>query len=269
MEVFEEKGKIPRVLIFGGTTESLSVLDFLIGFDLDVILSVATEYGRECAGEDRRVQVICGRMDRGEILSYIRKNSIDLVIDATHPFAVEATANIRWACGEAQTEYRRCLREEMSVPAKTEGQIVCVSSVEEAVEYLRLTKGNILITTGSKELKRFCEIPDYQTRCYARVLSVPESVCSSANCGFSGRNLIAMRAPFSKEMNIATIHYADAAFFVTKETGDAGGMKEKIQACFETGTTLVVIRRPKEAGGSVEEVCDELDKKFEKYRLTV
>lgn len=270
MESFEEKAEdIPRVLIFGGTTESLSILDFLKGFDLDVVLSVATEYGRECAGKYERTQIISGRMDREEIFLYIRKESVDLVIDATHPFAMEITANIRWACEKAQTEYIRCLREEMEAPKEMPGQIVSVSSVGEAVEYLSSTKGNILITTGSKELKRFCEIPDYQTRCYARVLSVPESVRSSAKCGFSGRNLIAMHAPFSKEMNIATIHYADAAFFVTKETGDAGGMKEKLKACSETGTTLVVIRRPKETGSSVEEICDKLDEKFQKYRLTV
>lgn len=146
------------------------------------------------------------------------------------------------------------------------GEIVCMDSVREAVEYLKSVKGNILITTGSKELWKFCEIPDYQTRCFARVLSVPDSVASSAGCGFLGRHLIAMQAPFSKEMNIATIHYADASFFVTKESGEAGGMKEKIQACSETGTTLVVIRRPGETGKPVKEVCGDLDKKFQKYK---
>ena len=39
-------------------------------------------------------------------------------------------------------------------------------------------------------------------------------------------------------------------------------MKEKIQACTETGTTLVVIRRPKETGRSVEEVCKDLREKY-------
>ncbi len=269
MDAVKKNERIPRVLIFGGTTESLRVLDFLEGFDLYVVLSVATEYGRECAGKHGRLQVICGRMDREEILSYIKENFIHLVIDATHPFALEITANIRWACKEAQTEYMRCLREELEAAEEMPVQIVRVSSVDEAGEDLSVTEGNILITTGSKELRKFCRIPDYKTRCFARVLSVPESVQSSVECGFTGRNLIAMRPPFSKEMNVATIHYADAVFFVTKETGDAGGMKEKIQACLETGTTLVVIRRPREAGGLVEEICDELDKKFLKYRLTV
>ncbi len=280
MEAFEkEKGKIPGVLIFGGTTESLAILDDLQDFDLDVTLSVATEYGRECAGKRKGVKIISGRMDREEILLYIREHSVDLVIDATHPFALEVTENIRWACEQIPVEYIRCLRDEIKLQdemrgqdctdAQTELQVVYVASVSEAAAYLSSTKGNILITTGSKELSKFCEIPDYRTRCYARVLSVPESVKSGAECGFIGRNLIAMHPPYSKEMNIAVIHYADAAFFVTKETGKAGGMREKMQACSETGTTLVVIRRPGEAGSSVRELRMELDQRFQKYKQTV
>ena len=33
----------------------------------------------------------------------------------------------------------------------------------EAVEYLKSTEGDILVTTGSKELEAFCALPDYKT----------------------------------------------------------------------------------------------------------
>ena len=256
------EGKLPGILLFGGTTESLELLAFLRTLRAEVTVSVATEYGKEGIAEDEKTKVICGRMDREEMSSFIQEHSIDLVIDATHPFAAEVTRQIMQACERTETEYIRCLREETKTPEEGTDQAVYVSSVKEAVEYLKTVKGRILITTGSKELRRFCEIPDYRARCCARVLSVPDSIMSSAECGFSGKNLIAMQAPFSKEMNIAAIHYADADFFVTKESGDAGGMKEKIQACTETGTTLVVIRRPKETGRSVEEVCKDLREKY-------
>ena len=113
MDAVKKNERIPRVLIFGGTTESLRVLDFLEGFDLYVVLSVATEYGRECAGKHGRLQVICGRMDREEILSYIKENFIHLVIDATHPFALEITArrpgqNISGVCEKSWKRQRRC-----------------------------------------------------------------------------------------------------------------------------------------------------------------
>ena len=53
----DKKEKIPKVLIFGGTTESQTVLGFLQEFDLDIILSVATEYGRDTAVKNDRVKV--------------------------------------------------------------------------------------------------------------------------------------------------------------------------------------------------------------------
>ena len=53
---------------------------------------------------------------------------------------------------------------------------------------------------------------------------------------------------------------------MTKETGDAGGMKEKIQACSETGTTMIVVRHPRESGSTPDEVCEELNRRFQIYR---
>lgn len=264
--VEEVKEDVPEVIVFGGTTESLRVFDFLKKFDLKITLSVATEYGRKGVREGGNAKVICGRMDREEILALIRENAFDLVIDATHPFATEATANIRWACREASAEYIRCLREETETLREREDRTVYAASIEEAVEYLRIRKGNVLITTGSKDLKKFCDLPDYQTRCCARVLSVTDSVKAAAGCGFAGKNLIAMQGPFSKEMNIAAIRYADAAYLVMKESGGAGGMNEKLKACYETGATPVVIRRPKENGSSVDEVCGYIEKRYQRYK---
>ncbi len=49
----------------------------------------------------------------------------------------------------------------------------------------------------------------------------------SVALGFEGKHLIAMQEPFSKEMNVATIHQTGAKYFVTKESGKAGGFGEK------------------------------------------
>ena len=68
-----------------------------------------------------------------------------------------------------------------------------------------------------------------------------------------GAHLIAMQGPFSKELNIAMLKDTDADYFVTKESGKAGGFEEKLEAAKETGVTLVVIGRPAETGHSVEE----------------
>ena len=67
-----------------------------------------------------------------------------------------------------------------------------------------------------------------------------------------------MQGPFSMEMNLALLHQTEAAYFVTKETGRAGGFEEKAEAAETAGAVLVVIGRPEENGESVEKVKEKL-----------
>ena len=92
------------------------------------------------------------------------------------------------------------------------------------------TEGNVLLTTGSKELKVFTEIPSYRDRLYARVLSLPSVVETCSEYGFEGKHLIAMQGPFSREMNEAMLRQYQCSYLVTKDSGKAGGFEEKIQA---------------------------------------
>ena len=106
--------------------------------------------------------------------------------------------------------------------------------------------GNILITTGSKELHLYTQIPDYESRCTARVLPAQSVVETCTELGFTGKHLICMQGPFDLEMNLATLRYANADFLVTKASGKNGGYDEKCEAALATGVHLVVIGRPKE-----------------------
>lgn len=154
------------------------------------------------------------------------------------------------ACGGA------CADEKEDGRAGTGRGQVCVGSVDEAVEYLKRTKGNILVTTGSKELRKFTKLPGWGDRVYARVLSLPAVVSQCASMGFYGRRLIAMEGPFSREMNLALLHSTGAAWMVTKESGAAGGFDEKAEAARMAGVGLVVIGRPEEKGISLRETLN-------------
>ena len=82
-----------------------------------------------------------------------------MVIDATHPYAAEVTANIRLACEAAKKPYLRLLRSGHQVNDK---DVVYVDSVADAVAYLQNTQGNVLATTGSKELAEYTKLADYR-----------------------------------------------------------------------------------------------------------
>ncbi len=264
---YRQKDEKRRILIFSGTTEGNRIAQALCELPVKVYVSVATEYGKVCAKEWSEAEVVSGRMDTGEIEKFLRDHQIEMVIDATHPFARVVTENVRNVCLAMKTTYIRCVRdvEELEKTDRLkEEQEVWVENIEQAVTYLEQTTGNVLLTTGGKELHKYTKLSRYQERCYARVLSTEKSIKDAITCGFEGKHLIAMQGPFSKEMNIALLHYAAANYLVTKESGKAGGFEEKLEAAKEAGAKIVVIRRPTENGYSVDETIKEVVRWIEK-----
>lgn len=122
------------------------------------------------------------------------------------------------------------------------------------MNFWRGSEGNILLTTGSKELGKYTALSDAGERIYARVLSLPSVMETCKGYGFEGKHLIGMQGPFSMELNAAMLRQFDCKYLVTKDTGKAGGFQEKIDAALSCGTVPVIIGRPlKEEGLSVAE----------------
>lgn len=227
---------------------------------IPVAVCVATAYGQTLMEESPRVTVHAGRLTTEEMEALFEQEGAPLIIDATHPYAVAVSENIRRACEETGREYLRLLRAES---AQDMADCVLVHSVEEAVDYLKGTEGNVLVTTGSKELHKFTAIPGYEQRIFARVLSTKEVAAQCAELGFAGRNLICMQGPFSLELNVALLKEFDAKYLVTKDSGSTGGFAEKQEAARQAGATLVLIGRPTETGGkSYGQVQEILRKRF-------
>ena len=87
--------------------------------------------------------------------------------------------------------YERVLREKGAYQDKA----VYVEDTEAAVRFLEDTKGNILLTTGSKELGKFTALSDAGERIYARVLSLPSVMETCKGYGFEGKHLIGIHTP--------------------------------------------------------------------------
>ena len=104
-----------RAVVFSGTTEGRVFSKQLAALGAEVLVSVATPLGAEEQGERSGITVHCGRLTPEEMTALLQ--GADLCVDATHPYAVEATRNIRAACKTAGTEYRRLLRPESPLPA--------------------------------------------------------------------------------------------------------------------------------------------------------
>ena len=238
-----------KVIVFAGTTEGYEISRFLSENQLPVLACVATEYGSKSLQENSCLHVQAGRLDEQQMRDLFFREKPELVLDATHPYASEVTQNIRKACEETGVSYIRILR-----TGSEQQNAVYVRDAKEAAEYLKGTEGNVLLTTGSKELAVFTSVSDYNKRLFARVLSLPSVIESCQALGFEGRNLIAMQGPFSKELNQAMLEQYQCRYLVTKDSGKAGGFLEKIQAAEALGVTAVIIGRPlAEEGLSLKE----------------
>ena len=248
-----------KVIVFAGTTEGYELCRFLSEHQISVYACAATEYGGKALTETPYLHIHTGRLSREEMEAFFLKEAPNFVLDATHPYAAEVTDNIKSACEKTGFFYQRVLREQGRQAEKA----VYVESTEAAAEFLNTTEGNVLLTTGSKELKKFLGVKDYKERLYARVLSLPSVMEECSAAGFEGKHLIGMQGPFSRELNEAMLRQFHCRYLVTKDSGKAGGFQEKIEAAFSCGAIPVIIGRPlKEEGLSLVECKKWLSQKF-------
>ena len=237
-----------RVVVFSGTTEGRTLSYTLADRGIPVEVCVATEYGKIDQGEYPGVTIRAGRLTEAEMAALLDRST--LCVDATHPYATQVTANIRRATQRAGAVYKRLLR-----PASplSEG-CWTAGDAAEAVRLLKDTRGNILLTTGAKELTAFA--PLGTQRLFARVLPLDSSLTACREAGIAPARIIAMQGPFGTELNVALLHQFAIRYLVTKDGGSPGGFAEKCAAARACGVQLVVLRRPPEDGEPYEQILE-------------
>lgn len=251
--------KLKEILIFAGTTEGRKLSECLAEAGIAHTVCVATEYGEIVLKENPFMTVHRGRMDKDQIKGFIQSGKFEAVIDATHPYADIVTENIKAAMNGMHIPYLR-LKREMKYSQK-EDNVFYFESNEACAKALEKMQGNILLTTGSKELEKFCVSEDVKSRLFVRILPGLESLSLCIAQGIKGKQIIALQGPFSIEMNEAMIRQYEISCLVTKQSGASGGYFEKIEAAKRMGISVFAIGHPgKDEGYSFREVCDELEK---------
>lgn len=243
-------------LVFGGTLEGRSLSEWMSLMGWNHTVCVATEYGGEVLEPREGVSIRQGRMNEEEMIRFLAEGDYLAVVDATHPYAVEVSKNIRKACSAAGIPCIRLLRDTQG--EEREDGLIYVGDSREAASLLEKRQGKIFLSTGSKELSVYVNGLSDPSRLFVRVLPSAEVVESCRKLGLEGKQICAMQGPFSREINEAMLRQVGASYLVTKDTGKTGGFPEKLQAAAAVGVQVVVIRRPGEEGDSLEEVKQEL-----------
>ena len=238
-----------KVLVFGGTTEGRLLARELSALGAQVTVSVATALGAEELRGVPPLTVCVGRKDTRQMREMLPGFAV--CVDATHPYAAEASGNIRAAGLAAGVPDRRLLRGASALPPDS----VVVPDAPAAARWLAGTQGNILLATGAKELAAFAGLD--AERLYPRVLPTHEGLAACEAAGVPHGNIIALQGPFTRELNEALMRRFDIGYLVTKDGGAPGGFGEKAQAARNVGARLVVIRRPADSGEDYAAVLNE------------
>ncbi|TWU31267.1 Precorrin-6A reductase [Candidatus Brocadiaceae bacterium S225] len=235
-----------------GTEEGREIVKRLNDKGAGVITTVATEYGREIY-EKIGLGHLCiqGRLDIKELSELIRDKNIDILIDATHPYATQVSYNAIKASEEIGIKYIRLQRpasvtedDDIGGTATEKQEFVhIVADMDEAVSWCSESdKKRILLTTGFSSAEKFVKLKD-KKEIYIRILPMPEHIRQCVSIGIKPSNILALQGPFSLELNTAIYNQYKIDIVVTKDSGKTGGVPEKIQSASAAGIDIVIIKR--------------------------
>lgn len=228
-----------KVLIFGGTTEGRLISQVLSNNNISCDLCVATEYGEQVLEDSENINVYVGRMSINEMRDFYIRNNTKIIIDVTHPYATLVSENIK----KSIINNIKLIRFERDTNIDEKNDCCTFfDSIEDCINALKNKTGNILLTTGSKDLNKFCKNEEIKNRIIARVIPGIESLKLCYDAGLDGKQIIAIQGPFSESMNLLQIKEYGINTLVTKQSGSVGGWNEKINACKKSGINCYVIK---------------------------
>ncbi|MBV9489714.1 MAG: precorrin-3B C(17)-methyltransferase [Verrucomicrobia bacterium] len=230
------------IWVFAGTSDGNDLAAALAGAGHRVVVSVASDYGREAAGRAVPGVAVCaGRMGPEGRKRTLTDSAAVAIVDATHPFAAEIS---RQLMGIAQDTGIPYLRYERPVAEPVAGAHYRRSAEEAAATAAALGR-RIFLAVGVKDLATFLRRSDEDEReWYVRLAPDALSIEKALDLGVPRSRICAMQGPFSRAFNLALWRDWAIDCVVTKDSGEAGGFPAKAEAAAALGSPLVVLERP-------------------------
>lgn len=221
------------ILILGGTAEAKALaLQLSTQAQYRITLSLA---GRTKAPAEQPVPVRIGGFGGPEgLANFLRENAIDLLIDATHPFAARISANAEKAAAMAGVDILALRRPAWSRQAGDRWH--AVADIAAAVQALDIAPRRVFLTLGRQELIPFEAMPqhDYLVRSVDPVeppLALPHV------------SYLTARGPFSEDREIELLEQHAIDLIVSKNSGGSASAG-KIGAARRLGIEIILIERP-------------------------
>lgn len=228
------------ILLLGGTSETATLAEALATAGYRVLVSTATDIPLS-VGSHRNIAHRTGRLSEPAMKALIQQEGIQVIVDATHPYASEIRTMAGRMADALGIHYLPFVRPRAAIP----GDVRVVATHEEAAKIACSAKGPVLLTIGSKDLRPYAKAAALSnTPLVVRVLPHPDSIDSCRRAGIPVERIVAGRGPFGIEDNRQVIRQFDIKVLVTKNSGTAGGIMEKLEASRLENCLVVVVDRP-------------------------
>ena len=250
-----------RILLLGGTKDSTNIIEHVKNnYDAYILTTTTTEYGAKLAKESGSDEVIARPLPKDELTEIITKENIDLLIDATHPFAAHITQTSVSIANELKMPFIRFERPITNLENIDTSHIHYVNSFDDAGKLIEneFVEGNVLHFAGANTMEEILKHVSVD-RFYPRILKVESSIEKCEMLDIDPDHIIAMTGAATKQENIDLIEKYDASVMITKESGEIGGVYEKIEAANEMDIALIMIKRPKIEMLNKDDVVSDLD----------
>lgn len=230
----------PKLLILGGTQEAAALARRTAEhsrWHVTTSLAGRTQVPAELSGE-----VHIGGFGGVEGLSnYLTDQRIDLLVDATHPFAAAMSQTAAVACDKVRVP--RLLLNRPEWQPRTDDQWIRVASGRSAALALEKFGQRVFLSTGRWQIASFT--PVKHAWFLVRLIDDPSHRLPLCNY-----ELILDRGPFRREDELELLqdHRIDA--LVSKNSG-GDATYAKIAAARMLGLPVIMIERPKVPSGEV------------------
>ncbi len=240
-----------RILVLGGTAEAAALATDVIARAGDRVDLISSFAGRVESPKPPPGRIRIGGFGGADgLAAYIESESVDLIVDATHPFADRMSRNAREAA--ERTGIPRLLLWRPPWPRHPLDRWVEVEGIEAAAQALRHLGPRVWLTVGGSELAPFAAMAD-------RWFLVRVIDAARQPLPFADGTMIEGRGPFSLENERALIRHHRIDTIVSKASGGPATYA-KIEAAREADLPVVMVRRPlPEPGERAESVAAAAD----------
>lgn len=259
-----------KIFLLGGTKDSINIIEFIKNnYDAFILTTTTTEYGARLAQEGGSDDTIACPLPKAEIIQIIKNQNFEILIDATHPFAEHITQTSASVASELKIPYIRFERPITNLENIDTSRIHYVKSFDEAGKLIAndFQQANVLHFAGANTMEDILKYVSPK-QFYPRILKVPSSLEKCEKLNIDETHIIPMTGAASCEENIELIEKYDASVMITKESGEIGGVIDKIDAANEKDISIIMIQRPeikKINKNDIVSNLDELDVKLKTF----